>query len=283
MVICHSSEPVKSWKPSARKRRLVTRLSDSHENRSPTAQLAQRPTEKSGAILTRVRVPGGARDLSPSHLSIQTLLRYSHSPRVICLPVTFQYRLSYGIRTAPVWFVSQSPFNTDSLTVFAQPPCDLSPSHLSIQTLLRYSHSPRVICLPVTFQYRLSYGIRTAPVWFVSQSPFNADSLTVFAQPPCDLSPSHLSMQTLLRYSHSPRVICLPVTFQYRLSYDIRTAPVWFVSQSPFNADSLTVFAQPPCAIACINICEHVQKPKHWQPYSSVWTHHNTAHTDSNG
>ena len=82
MVICHSSEPVKSWKLSARKRRLVTRLSDSHENRSPTAQLAQRPTEKPGAILTRVRVPGGARDLSPSHLSIQTLLRYSHSPRV---------------------------------------------------------------------------------------------------------------------------------------------------------------------------------------------------------
>ena len=82
MVLCHSSEPVKSWKQSARKRCHVTRLSASHENRSPTAQLAQRPTEKPGAILTRVRVPGGARDLSPSHLSIQTLLRYSHSPRV---------------------------------------------------------------------------------------------------------------------------------------------------------------------------------------------------------
>ena len=29
------------------------------------AQLVERPTEKSGAILTRVRVPGAARDFSP--------------------------------------------------------------------------------------------------------------------------------------------------------------------------------------------------------------------------
>ena len=30
---------------------------------------------------------------------------------------------------------------------------------------------------------------------------------------------------------------------------------------------SLTVSVQPPCAIACINICAHVKNPKHWQPY----------------
>ena len=127
MVICHSSEPVKSWKLSARKRRLVTRLSASHENRSPKAQLGQRLTEKPG-----------------------------------------QY-----------WLGFESP---------------------------------------------MVHGI------------------------------------------------FLPVSLQCRLSYGIRTAPVWFVSQSPFNADSLTVFAQPPCAIACINICVHVKKHKHWQPYTTVWT-----------
>ena len=105
MVICHSSEPVKSWKLSARKRRLVTRLSASHENRSPKAQLGQRLTEKPG----------------------QYWLGFE-SPMVhgIFLPVSLQCRLSYGIRTAPVWFVSQSPFNADSLTVFAQPPCAIA-------------------------------------------------------------------------------------------------------------------------------------------------------------
>ena len=41
------------------------------------AKLVERPTEKPGAILTRARVPGAAR-------------------------VSFQCRLSYGIRTAPV-------------------------------------------------------------------------------------------------------------------------------------------------------------------------------------
>ena len=55
-----------------------------------------------------------------------------------------------------------------------------------------------------------------------------------------DFSPSQLSMQTLLRYSHSPRV-------------------QWHASKS---------------------VCT-LKPPKHWQPYSSVWTHHNTAHTDS--
>ena len=47
-----------------------------------TAQLVERPTEKPGAILTRVRGPGPARDFSPR--------------------VSFQCRLSYGVRTAPV-------------------------------------------------------------------------------------------------------------------------------------------------------------------------------------
>ena len=41
-----------------------------------------RPTEKPGVLLTRVRVPGAARDFSPR--------------------VSFQCRLSYGVQTAPV-------------------------------------------------------------------------------------------------------------------------------------------------------------------------------------
>ena len=51
------------------------------------AQLVQRPTEKPDAILigmTRVRVPSEARDFS--------------------LRVDFQWRLSYGVRTAPVYY-----------------------------------------------------------------------------------------------------------------------------------------------------------------------------------
>ena len=46
------------------------------------AQLAERPTEKPSAILTRVRVPGAARDFS--------------------LGVNFQCRFSYGVCSAPV-------------------------------------------------------------------------------------------------------------------------------------------------------------------------------------
>ena len=46
-----------------------------------TAQLVERPTEKPGTKLTRVRVPGAARDCSPR--------------------VSFQCRLSYGVCTAP--------------------------------------------------------------------------------------------------------------------------------------------------------------------------------------
>ena len=46
------------------------------------AQLVERPAEKRGAVLTRVRVPGAARDFSPK--------------------VKIQRRLSFGVRTAPV-------------------------------------------------------------------------------------------------------------------------------------------------------------------------------------
>ena len=47
------------------------------------------------------------------------------------------------------------------------------------------------------------------------------------------------------------------------------------------SADSLTVSVQPPCAIACTNICAHVKSPKHWQPYhTTVRLHENTVHTD---
>ena len=46
------------------------------------AQMVERPAENPGTILTRVRVPGAARDFSPR--------------------VSFQCRLSYGVRTAPV-------------------------------------------------------------------------------------------------------------------------------------------------------------------------------------
>ena len=39
----------------------------------------------------------------------------------------------------------------------------------------------------------------------------------------------------------------------------------------------LVVFAQPPCAIACLGFCAHVKNPKHWQTLI-VWTHETTAH-----
>ena len=39
-----------------------------------------------------------------------------------------------------------------------------------------------------------------------------------------------------------------------------------------FSADSLMVSVQPPCAIACINICAHVKNPTHWQPYHCLNT-----------
>ena len=39
-----------------------------------------------------------------------------------------------------------------------------------------------------------------------------------------------------------------------------------FLADSAFSADCLTVSVQPPCAITCLNICAHVENPKHWQP-----------------
>ena len=52
--------------------------------------------------------------------------------------------------------------------------------------------------------------------------------------------------------------------------------------ESAFSADSLTMCAQPPCAIACINICADVNNPKHWQPYHCLDTRKH-AYTGSNG
>ena len=57
-------------------------LSPKFDYKKGIAQLVERPTEKSGAILTRVRVPGAARDFSPR--------------------VSFQCRLFYGVRTDSV-------------------------------------------------------------------------------------------------------------------------------------------------------------------------------------
>ena len=59
-------------------RKCVQKLS----KRAWIAQWVEPPTEKPGAILTRVRVPGAARDFSPR--------------------INFQCRLSHGVRTAPV-------------------------------------------------------------------------------------------------------------------------------------------------------------------------------------
>ena len=39
-----------------------------------------------------------------------------------------------------------------------------------------------------------------------------------------------------------------------------------FLPESTFSADSLTLSVQPSCAITRINICAHVEDPKHWQP-----------------
>ena len=56
-----------------------------------------------------------------------------------------------------------------------------------------------------------------------------------------------------------------------------------FFSQSTnFRADSLTVFVQPPCAIACNNICAHnktTNRGSHIYHGSDV---QNIAHTDRN-
>ena len=56
---------------------------------------------------------------------------------------------------------------------------------------------------------------------------------------------------------------------------------VWqgtFLPEPASSADSLMVSAQPPCAIACINICAHVKNLKHWQPYHCLDTQNYCTH-----
>ena len=55
-----------------------------------------------------------------------------------------------------------------------------------------------------------------------------------------------------------------------RRSTDAGSSPRWgqrFFSQSQLPVQTLTVPVQPPCAIACINICTLVKNSTHWQPY----------------
>ena len=49
---------------------------------------------------------------------------------------------------------------------------------------------------------------------------------------------------------------------------------------STVSADSLTVFVQPPCAIACISICAHA-KLLNTGSQTIVWTKEIAAHTDT--
>ena len=48
------------------------------------------------------------------------------------------------------------------------------------------------------------------------------------------------------------------------------------------SMQALAVSVQPPCAIACINICAHVKNPRTGS-HTRVWTHENTACTVRNG
>ena len=47
------------------------------------------------------------------------------------------------------------------------------------------------------------------------------------------------------------------------------------------SADSLTVSVQPPCTSASASV-DTLKIPKHWHPYTIVWTRVNTAPTDKN-
>ena len=47
---------------------------------------------------------------------------------------------------------------------------------------------------------------------------------------------------------------------------------VLFPQESTFSVVSLTVSVPPPCAIARINICVYVQRPKHWPTYKCLDT-----------
>ena len=44
-----------------------------------------------------------------------------------------------------------------------------------------------------------------------------------------------------------------------------------FLPESAFSAGSLTVFAKPPYATACFDICAPVKNPKHRQPYYCLY------------
>ena len=58
------------------------------------AQLVERATEKPGAILTRVRVSGAARDFYQSQLLAQTLLRRPYSPpcAIACINLSAHFK-----------------------------------------------------------------------------------------------------------------------------------------------------------------------------------------------
>ena len=75
------SPPVPTWCP--RSDRENTRVVRRNRKRAGIAQWVERPIEKPGAILTRVRVP---------RCDVQGIF----------LPDSFQCRLSHGVRTAPV-------------------------------------------------------------------------------------------------------------------------------------------------------------------------------------
>ena len=51
------------------------------------------------------------------------------------------------------------------------------------------------------------------------------------------------------------------------IGLSLQCSSQFFSLESTFNADSLMVSMQPPCAIACINSCVHIKNPKHWQSY----------------
>ena len=50
--------------------------------------------------------------------------------------------------------------------------------------------------------------------------------------------------------------------------------------ESTFSADSLTVSVQPPCEIACIDMCPRVKTPKDWQPYRGLDTRKYCTHLE---
>ena len=53
-------------------------------------------------------------------------------------------------------------------------------------------------------------------------------------------------------------------------------------SQLSVKTLALNVSVQPPCAIACINMCADVKNPRQWQPHAFAWAHKNTAHVSRN-